>query len=173
MIPSQLSYPLFYLTSVPVATFICQPTGLVSRCIQPLIALSGVQDYRLVIGLGLFYSAVVYVALPLLSLMERDHVRSSKLTGHRVSSADYRFASAQQSLLDVFPFFALAMIFALAREGVAWSPCSVYYSLVLHVFMEVFVYFPASILEYDTLRSGVHFLAIGALLNGLLELTTC
>jgi len=86
------------------------------------------------------------------------------------SGLPHRMIAAHEALLEIFPAFAVsAALVALSlpsAPGISAAEAALN-ALTLHVFVKLFIYIPAYLLDWDVVRSSSHTLSVGLLLVAL------
>ncbi|KAJ7248870.1 hypothetical protein B0H12DRAFT_712881 [Mycena haematopus] len=186
---SPILFPLLILfldiCTLPILNFLSSPTGLVSQVLTPLLsnALHCVSNGTLSVErnpekavalLTLFYAFAVFILGPIMSVTaqllgneagyknKEPRIVRRAITG----GLPHRMISTHEALYDVFPVYAIgaALLFsAFTARPLTLSARSASTSLnalVLHVFLKLFVYTPAYLLDVDKARSFAHMFAV-------------
>jgi len=88
------------------------------------------------------------------------------------SGLPHRMIAAHEALIDIFPAYAVsaALVVSFLPSGGFDSGVALN-ALTLHVFMKLFIYVPAYLLDVDSVRTSSHLLSVGFLLVALWSIT--
>ncbi|KAG9047643.1 hypothetical protein FS837_001836 [Tulasnella sp. UAMH 9824] len=167
-----------YVASAIVSVWLSSPAGLTDRFLTTFFTVFGsIARNQMLASSALLYAFTTYVFTSANSIVgvglgssgyHHDEPRHAKLF---LTGLPYRLCASHQNLLEVFPMFALV-----AGLTAAQGPSNALYHqgvtlLALHVFCKAVIFVPAYIKGLGVLRSAAHFIAIGALLGSLYQMT--
>ncbi|KAK7028540.1 membrane protein [Favolaschia claudopus] len=178
---------LIDLSAIPVSRFLSSPTGLSARFLTPLLSgtllrvsngASAIESKPLkaVALLSLFYvfgvfvlSAIMSVTAQLMGNKTGYKNKEPRLIKRHLTGLPHRMVATHEALYDIFPAYALAAaLFASsvsASDRLTPAGSTALNALVLHVFLKLFVFAPAYVLDVDLVRTCSHVTALGAILN--------
>ncbi|KIO28963.1 hypothetical protein M407DRAFT_174500 [Tulasnella calospora MUT 4182] len=167
-----------YVGSAVVSVWLSSQAGLLDRFLTAFFTGFGSIDRnQMLASTALLYAFTTYVFTSANSIVgvalgsagyHHDEPRHAKLF---LTGLPYRLTASHQNLLEVFPIFALV-----AGLTAAQGPSSSLYHqgvtlLALHVFCKTIIFVPAYVKGLGVTRSAAHFIAIGALLGSLYQMT--
>ncbi|KAF8196264.1 hypothetical protein K438DRAFT_1825912 [Mycena galopus ATCC 62051] len=186
IIPFPLGILAAFLSALPVVQFLSSPTGLGGRVLTPLLStalqsLSGgassveTSPQRAVALLTLFYVFVIFALTAIMSLTgqllgskmgyKNKEPRLNKRTV--TSGVPHRMIAAHEALLEILPAYVVAAALFTSTCTTSLSSSTsetALNALVFHVFLKVFVFTPAYLLNVDSLRSYSHMSSVVAVL---------
>ncbi|KAF8208055.1 hypothetical protein K438DRAFT_1754800 [Mycena galopus ATCC 62051] len=174
-----------YMSGIPVVRFLASPSGFGAKLLTPLLAnalrrvssnsASSIESspQRAVALLTLFYVFFVYI---LSAIMSATAQLLGNKTGYKnkeprlnkrnlTSGVPHRMVATHEALYDIFPAYAIAAaLFASTATPFSTSASTALNALVLHVFLKLFVFAPAYLLNVDLIRTCSHMCSVAAVL---------